>query len=279
MFPPNARIAVIEDRNKAMLEAVANYRESLKDGPVSRAELAVLKKNYPSFGVMPCRAAGLDFVMFHAHDDVVVWDYLWRGEDGYEPELVKTWVSWCQTPGVVLDIGAYTGLMSILAARSNPKNEVHLFEPLDRVIERANVNVKLNGFGSRVSRHAYAASDREGEVKINLYRDENVLGTGNSIYQKEGLESFGTRTIHTVAIDTFLPDIMPTTIKIDVEGHELACLNGMANTIARARPNMMIEVWEHSRSEVLSLMESHGYDMKRVEPTDLGVNDYFATPR
>ena len=279
MFPNNTRITQIDARNKAMLEAAAAFRKGLKNGTVTLAELPVLKRKYPSFGVMPCRAAGIEFVMFHAHDDVVVMDYLWHGEDGYEPEFVETWVSWCKTPGVVLDIGAYSGLMSILAARAHPENEVHLFEPLDRVIERANVNIKLNGLGPRITQHAFAASDSEGKVEMNLFRNENTLGTGNSIYVKEGLPSFGTRTIRTIAIDSYLPDIMPTAIKVDVEGHELPCLKGMHNTITRARPNMMIEVWEHTRAEVLALMEAHGYDMRRVEPRDRGVNNYIATPR
>ncbi len=279
MFPANIRITEIEARNAAMLKAAAAFRRGLKDGTVTEAELPALKKKYPSFGIMPCRAAGLEFVMFHAHDDVVVWDYLWRGEDGYEPEFVKTWVSWCKSPGVVLDIGAYTGLMSLLAARTHPENEVHLFEPLDRVIERANVNIKLNGLGRRITQHAFAASDSEGTVEINLYRSENALATGNSIYAKEGLALHGTRTIRTVSIDSFMPDVMPTAIKVDVEGHELACLNGMHDTIARARPNMMIEAWKHTRPEVLALMEAHNYDMKRVEPVERRVNNYIATPR
>lgn len=179
----------------------------------------------------------------------------------------------------MLDIGAYTGLMSILAARAHPGNRVHLFEPLERIIERANVNVKLNGFGQRIERHPVAASDTNGTAEITLYRGENALGTGSGIGVKANKTAVATKAIPTVRIDDYLPDITPTTIKLDVEGHELAALSGMEQTIARHRPNMLIESWDHSRSDVLGIMQRHGYDMQRTEPEDRPVNNYIATPR
>lgn len=280
MFPPNARITQIDERNQQMLRAATQFQADLKIGKASLSDLPKLKQQYPSFGVMPCHAAGLDFVMFHAHDDIVVWEYLWRGPDGYETDLVRTWVDWCRkTPGDILDIGAYTGLMSILAARAHPENAVHLFEPLERIIERANVNVKLNGLGQRIQRHPVAASDSNDTAEITLYRGENALGTGSGIGVKANKVPVTTKTIPTVRIDDYLPDIRPTAIKVDVEGHELAALNGLERTIATNRPNMLIESWDHSRSEVLALMERHGYVMQRTEPEDRSVNNYIATPR
>lgn len=90
MLPTNSRISQIEQRNRDMLQAAAEFQAGLKAGTARLSDLPELKQQYPSFGVMPCHAAGFDFVMFHAHDDVVVWEYLWRGPDGYETELVKT---------------------------------------------------------------------------------------------------------------------------------------------------------------------------------------------
>ncbi len=275
----NQRLKQIEARNAEAWKQIEAYREEARQKTISHKELLLRIRDAPYFGLVPCRAGNLDFVMFHAHDDVVAREYLWRGEDGYEPQTVRTWVEWCRTPGVVLDIGGYSGLMSILAARANPGNDVHLFEPIDRTIERANVNVKVNGLGQRITLHHFAASDVEGEATIHLYRDENFLGTGNSIDIKENVPVIDKKTIRTVALDQYMPDLRPSVVKIDVEGHELATLNGMISMLRQSRPNMIIEVWSKTRAEVLGLLADLGYEYQRVEKVPRNVENYIATPR
>lgn len=274
----NARIKTIDVTNAGSLARIAQFREAYRIGKVSYADFSVLKQKFPFLGLVPCRAADLDFVMFHAHDDVVAWHYLWFGADGYEADIVRRWVEWCREPGIVMDIGGYSGLMSVLAALAHRENKIHLFEPIDRTIERANVNVKINGLVGRVTLHHRAASDRAGEQTINLYRDENFLGTGNSIHEKAGLKIIDRKIINSVVLDDYLPDIRPRNVKIDVEGHELACLRGMWRIIEAARPRMVIEVWEHDREEVLAMLRDIGYRMSRVEGREWPVNNYFAEP-
>ena len=237
-----------------------------------------LKQQFAYRGVFPVRAADLNCLMFHAHDDVVVWEYLWNGADGYETEMVRTWVSWCRTPGCILDIGAYSGLMSLLAAKAHPQNQVHLLEPMERVMERASVNVKLNGLEKQIRRHTVAASDVAERLRMHLYRDENFLGTGSSITPKTGKKTFGSKEIQTVALDAYLPDLMPTVVKIDIEGHELSCLKGMREMLQRARPKMLIEVWAQNRTEVLTFLSDLGYEVQRVEAEENAVNNYLARP-
>lgn len=276
----NDRIDGIARRNFETLSKIEVFRTNRikRERPKSYdAETASDRQHSPFFGIQPCHAAGCDFVMLNANDDIVAKQYLWFGPDSYETEIVKQWVAWCQQPGDVLDIGGYTGLMSLLAARAHPKNVVHLFEPVGATMERANINVKLNGYGSRIHRHNVGASDREAMVEINHYRDSNFVGTGSSLHAKEGKEIIYKSVINTVAIDSYLPDVSASVIKIDVEGHELQCLQGMAETISRTRPPIVVEIWEHTRPEVFSLLRDLGYHLDRVEPRELPVNNYFAT--
>ncbi len=274
--PRNARLAQITQTNRETNQRIARFRTDFAAGTARIADFAQLKQQFPYFGLVPCRAAGLDFVMFHANDDVIAWYCHWLGADAYEPDMVQTWAKWCQTPGTVLDIGGYSGMMSLVAALSNPANVVHLFEPMDRTVERANVNVKLNGLARQITLHHYAASDRTGDQVINLYRDQNFLGTGNSIHGKDNKKVVDRKIIQSVTIDSYLPDIAPTVVKVDVEGHELACLQGMRQTLERSHPRMLVEVWAHSRAAVLALLADLGYTLTRVEPKDLPVNNYYA---
>ncbi len=274
----NIRLQEIEQNNATCLRRVSRFRSDLAAGRAKAADFEKLKQQFPYYGILPCRTVDTDFVLFHAHDDVIAWRYLWLGDDAYEADILKTWISWCKTPGVILDIGGYSGLMSILAGLVHPENRVHLFEPIDRTIERASINIRLNGLQPRVYLHNMAASEQAGEQMINYYRRENFLGTGNSLHEKTGKEAVFRKTIRTVDLDSFQPGLNPSIVKIDVEGHELACLRGMRKTLARNRPKMIIEVWEHDRDAVLGLLKELGYNLERTEARELPVNNYLALP-
>lgn len=267
------QLALIEQQNAAAVAEAERFRRALADGTRRRADQAWLKKEFPYFGLVPCRATGLDFVLFHANDDIVAWEYLWFGDDGYEPEITKTWVEWARDAGVVYDIGAYTGLMSVLAALANPAAEIHLWEPMDRTIERAQINLRLNQVERQVRLHDVAVSDSPGQVEINLYRGPNFLGTGNSIYDK-GLPIQAVKQVRRVVVDNFFPEKNPDLVKIDIEGHELAALRGMERTIERARPRMIVEIWEHTRAETLRLLESWGYHCTPFEQQERRVMNF-----
>ena len=185
-------------------------------------------------------AVGHDFLMFSADDDVIARRYLWHGPDAYERPIVTDWVRWVSNAAVVYDIGAYTGLMSVLAAVCNPTSRVEAFEPLERTVERAHINMVANSVSDRVSLHAAAASDTNGSAEINLRRGAAFLGTGGSLYDKSRdyptITVTEKKTIRTVRLDDYLPDGRPDVVKIDVEGHELATLRGMAASIAPVTP-------------------------------------------
>lgn len=269
----NTQLSLIETANRESLDWIAGFRERFARGEADFEEFSRAKHDHPFMGFVPCRAQGIDFVMFHANDDIVVWEYLWFGDDSYESEIVEQWVAWARDSSLVFDIGAYTGLMSILAAKANPDAAVHLFEPMDRTVERAKVNIYANSLRGRVKLHNRAASDAAGKAEINLYRDEDFLGTGNSIYDKS-LRIAAVKTIECVVVDDYLPGELPDLVKIDVEGHELAVLQGMSNTIKSAGPRMIVEVWEHTRSEVLELLRSWDYECEPFERTEQRVMNY-----
>lgn len=275
----NDALRALESSNRESLKSIAQFRRRTAPGPEAFKEFSRLKHEHPYVGMVPCRAANIDFVIFHANDDIVAWEYLWFGDDAYEPETIATWVDWCRRPNQsVYDIGGYSGLMSILAAMAHESNRVHLFEPMDRTIERAKINIRANRVGPQVRLHNVAASDTAGPAEINLYREENFLGTGNSVYDK-GLPVKDVKTIRCVRIDDELDAIAPTVVKIDVEGHELAVLAGMAKTITRARPKMIVEVWEHDRSSVLDMLTSLDYSCTPFGDPDRRVVNYACLPR
>ena len=280
LFGDNRRTTGLRERNRQTLVRVEQFRREIAESAISKGDYLNIAREHPYFGILPCFAAQAEFVMMYANDDVVAREYLWFGKDAYEPEIIKRWWDWCKTPGLVLDIGGYSGLMSILAASASVGNDVHLFEPMEAICERARLNVKLNGFGKRITVHNIAASNKNGEETINLFRPSNgpLHGTGSSLYKKgmENKEIVETKKIIAQVLDDYLPDVEPSVVKIDVEGHELPVLQGMQKTLRRSKPRLIIEVWQHTRHEVLSFLESMGYHLEQVETKTKPVNNFFA---
>ncbi|SFK58516.1 FkbM family methyltransferase [Shimia haliotis] len=277
MLEGHVRAEGIEDRNLKTLRLIQAFRQFQASDKARFSDLDGLAAENPYYGIVPCRAAGVDFVMFCANDDVVARRYLWAGADSYEPKMVQRWVSWCrEAQGDILDIGAYSGLMSLLAARCHPTNQVHLFEPLEAIAERANINVKLNGVSRRVDRHKIAASNVSGKQDIHIYRDPNFLATGASIDKKAGKDVFATHTIRTAKLDDDFAHLSPKVVKIDTEGHELAVIKGMMGLLTKHKPKLLIEVWQDTRDEVLSELKNLGYRLEQAEKVDAKVNNFFA---
>lgn len=263
-------------QNTRALDRRDAFRAEVASGAAGAMEFQTLKHEFPFMGFVECEAEGIPFVMFSCNDDVVAWEYFWRGT--YEPEIVAQWVAWAKEATSILDIGAYTGLMSVLAARANPEARIHALEPVERTVERLKINLRANGVADRVTAHTKAAAGDYGIDMINYYRDEDFLGTGNSLHDK-GKKIAARRMIQTVNVDHYLGakhkfDL----VKIDVEGFEAEVLKGITRLIQRDRPRMVIEIWKENRSHVTRKLESLGYCLRPVEREDNRVVNYFCNP-
>jgi hypothetical protein len=53
-------------------------------------------------------------------------------------------------------------------------------------------------------------------------------------------------------------------LEIDVEGHEKAVLLGAAQTIRTQHPTIFIEIWDHNKSKVVSIIEGFGYSSREI---------------
>lgn len=76
-------------------------------------------------------------------------------------------------------------------------------------------------------------------------------GPSSRITADSPAAAVSTTTIRCVALDDMLPGVRPDFIKLDIEGAEIAALNGMSKTLERARPRLAIclyhrpqDIWE-----------------------------------
>jgi len=171
--------------------------------------------------------------------------------DDFEPESLKAWAAMVKPEMIALDIGAYTGLFSIIAAMRGAK--AIAFEPMPANHWRLGINADVNKVS--VERHRAAVSDYSGTADLHFSR-HTPLTTGASL--EAGIKGHTDGlTVDVVRIDDFQFANVGA-IKIDVELHELSVLKGAMATIRQNVPPMLIETLnDKMRVDILQLLPDY----------------------
>lgn len=167
---------------------------------------------------------------------------------GFEPETLAAWIDAVRPGAVALDVGAYTGLFSIIAASRGGRSIA--IEPLPVNCHRIGLNASLNGVHVVIAQAA--ASDFDG-VGMLRYNGDLHLTSGGT------LERHGRRT-HQMQVPLVTVDALAlrscAVMKIDVEGHEAKVIAGARKVIDNFRPRMIVE----------TLSEVAGLEVARLLP-------------
>lgn len=157
-----------------------------------------------------------------------------------EPFMVQLFRQVVRPGASVLDIGAFLGQYSLLAAQLvGPTGRVYSFEPDPRNYPFLVRNLERNGLGDRVVAVPSAVADRAGTQ--DLFIDPNV-GSGSSLAFRRR-RRVAAMPVTCVAIDEFLDEsAVADVIKLDVEGGEVRALRGMERTIRRGSPKLVLFV-------------------------------------
>ena len=171
-----------------------------------------------------------------------------------------------------LDIGAYHGVYSIVAAKKlGPTGGVVAFEPSSRERGRMLVNLKLNNIES-VSIEPYAVSAGEGEALLTVVVDG--FTTMNSLRRPPINHLTEQVEIRTMSLDGYLKSKRVNRVdllKVDTEGGELEVFRGAGDLLSRLRPVIICEVldlvtnaWGYAAAEIMALLRAHNYEWFEV---------------
>ncbi|MFN8124733.1 MAG: FkbM family methyltransferase [Thermoleophilia bacterium] len=140
-------------------------------------------------------------------------------------------------PGdVVLDAGAHIGIISMAIASAVPGVRVHAMEAFPGTADRLEANLAANGLADRVTVHRAGIAPVSGPLRF-------ASNAGFSAGAHAGAD--GDVEVPGVTLDDWADaagiDRLDL-LKADVEGSELALLEGGSRTIARLRPAIVMEV-------------------------------------
>ncbi|MGE0480744.1 MAG: FkbM family methyltransferase [Phycisphaerae bacterium] len=164
----------------------------------------------------------------------------WRGLHAYEPETMGVWMHLARRARVVLDVGANTGVFSLLACAVNPAARVVAFEPVPQVRAKLLENIRRNGWEERCTVRSEAVSDFEGQTQFHIpFGDMPTSASMNT----DGFRGWKGEVVQVAVtpLDTLFADAPVDLVKIDVEGFEDKVLLGMRGVLARCRPALIVE--------------------------------------
>ena len=142
---------------------------------------------------------------------------------------------------VFLDVGACEGQHSLFMSRLVA--QVHAFEPYPSAADRFQGLIDLNQF-TNIKLHRVGLGDTEATVPFFAPPDKN-MGAGSFVSEKRQGTGKPVGNFRVVKGDEWLEPLrLPSLdlIKIDVEGFEKYVLQGLAKSLRRYRPVLVIEV-------------------------------------
>ncbi|WP_455448169.1 FkbM family methyltransferase [Natrinema thermotolerans] len=172
---------------------------------------------------------------------------LFRARGHGERDALATMLESLDPTDTVWDVGANVGTYALLAAQVGAT--VHAFEPGDDARRRLERNAARNGLSPTI--HGVALSDTDGMATLAAADRSGVREL------TDGGDGDRVRTRRGDRVDASAPDI----VKIDVEGAELAVLDGLGDRFETCRL-CFVEVHDAADERaVRDRLERRGFDV------------------
>ena len=192
----------------------------------------------------------------------------------WESEVTSLLKSILKEGMVFVDVGANIGYFTLLGAKL--ANKVFAFEPDISNYDLLRRNVELNKY-ENVPLVNKAVTDKDGTMELFI----DIENSGNHKLWASTKEQKQV-TVDTVSLDSYFKSIdIPDIIKLDIQGAEMAALQGMDNII-RTNPNLklIIEIWADgirgygdSPEELIGKLLTYGFRLYRITTKGLVTAD------
>lgn len=199
-----------------------------------------------------------------ADDDVTGYVY-WNGWSGHETEASPLFYDLARSSRTTIDVGAYVGYFTLLAAQANPNGNVYAFEPNQLVYQRLTHNASLNE-APNVSCVRAAVGSENGTAEFFQVKDG--IHSSASLSQEfmesiVDLRRLECPHVPVVSIDEFVleRDISNVDLmKIDTETTEDAVFHGMTRTLKEDRPIIFCEILQEAAGRSIEqVLQDVGY--------------------
>jgi FkbM family methyltransferase len=204
-----------------------------------------LQKRWPTYGLTDCEFKGVRFKMYNKGDDGLVYFFYYKAKYDEDADL-SLFTELSKSSTCALDIGANTGLFSIISCIVNPQLKIYAFEPYGVNADRLKLNLEANRINN-VEIVNEALGDKVGKLEMAVPKNKSITSVASanhsfakSVYPELEWE---TTTVALNTIDNFREQLNQPVdlIKCDVETFEMSVFKGAHNVLKTDRPTIILE--------------------------------------
>lgn len=187
----------------------------------------------------------------------------WRGLGHWEQETTSVFANLARQASLILDIGANTGVFTLISCAVNPHCRALAFEPVPDVFARLQRNVDVNrGMLKQCKCFQNVVTEKPGWVDFHVPTAEGLPSSAS--LDPHGFRGVSGRVMRVNAIridDVVGHDERVDLVKIDVEGFEDHVLRGMIRVLRESSPTIIVECLpDGPYAEVENILRSFGYE-------------------
>jgi FkbM family methyltransferase len=232
----------------------------------SASTIYKLESHWRVSGIVDIQFDGMEIPFYTESDDDLV-DTLYYNKEYYEYNDLSLFVHLARVSKNIIDVGANTGLYSILSATASPDATVFAFEPNPTNHKRLQKNIELNQL-KNIKVIQNAVGDSAKPISFTIPKDERISYTSSVLgdFSKSthgGQLEWKEITVPQATLDTFFKDSFNQIdlLKIDVEGYELAVFEGGKTFFQNNSPVVLCEIFlnEEKRTYFQNFLQRYDY--------------------
>lgn len=224
-----------------------------------------LINRWPTSGITECEFENYNFKYYNACDDGLV-NHFYYGVPFHESNDLKLFLILSKKAQTIVDIGANTGLFSVLAHKANPNAEIHSIEPYHTNAERLRKNLKING-SKNVAVHEIAIGELNGDLELSIPENENItdVSSANHEFSKSIYPEirWKKKRVPSLTLDAFISahNCKIDLIKCDVESFEMSVFKGAKQLLKEQKPTILFECFLDDERQLFfnSILKEYDY--------------------
>lgn len=205
-----------------------------------------MSNKWRTSGEIPCHFEGIDFKMYNECDDGIVGFFYYDSQEYSEAQDLRVFLPLANASHTIVDIGANTGLYSILTGKFAPHTTTYALEPYHVNYKRLEKNIVINHLQNVVAMNI-ALGDESGNVEFSVPKDDMISEVASmvstfppSMYPNL---QWSKVAVEMLTLDAFAQRIGKKIdlIKCDVETYEMSVFKGADEVLRTHRPAILFE--------------------------------------